>query len=64
MRRPHRRATGRIGNEQDTLQPYVKKNGMEQVSQKFIDTWGTEAYKEYDKGVVSFYGKRGKRKYF
>jgi len=63
MRRPHRRQTGRIGNEQDTLQPYVKKNGVQQVSQKFIDKWGTDAFKEYDNGVVSFYNKRSKRKY-
>ena len=61
MRRPHRRQTGRIGNEQDTLQPYVKKNGREQVSQKYIDTYGTGAYKEYDTGVDKFYSKK-KRK--
>ena len=62
MRRPHRRQTGRIGHEEDTIQPYKVKGGNTQMNQKFVEKWGTEAYKEYDSDIEGFY-KKGKRKY-
>ena len=43
MKRPHRIATDRIGQEEDTLQPYIKKNGIKQLNEKYIEKYGTDS---------------------